>query len=240
MSEAGLRPVRATLGGLEAIDFPVESPEALVVCCHGYGADASDLAPLAMEIPVSRKVRWIFPDAPQPLGSAPWSGGRQWFPIDEEALLRAQVSGEFRDFAASRPQGIDDAARALRELVAAALPDSGAFVVGGFSQGSMVAIESALMEGPAPAGVFVLSGNLVDEEGTSKRAPARAGTPFFQTHGEMDPMLGFEGAKKLERALSEAGWKGELRPFQGGHGVPPEHLASLGEFIDGAVGGKHG
>ncbi|OIO11728.1 MAG: hypothetical protein AUJ52_01650 [Elusimicrobia bacterium CG1_02_63_36] len=235
MSGGALRPVRSAFAGLDTIDFPVKGAEAVVVCCHGYGADAADLAPLAGQIPTRRTVRWVFPDAPDPLSSAPWSGGRQWFPIDEEALLRAQVLGTCRDFAGSRPPGIDAAAKSLRDLIAKTAPPSGKFLIGGFSQGSMVALEAALLQGPAASGVFILSGNLVDADGTAARAPARKATPFFQTHGEQDPMLGFDGAKKLEAALTAAGWNGRLRPFQGGHGIPPEALSALGEFIDSAL-----
>ncbi len=233
MTQASRQAVRTKIGPLDVIDFPIESPEAVVVCCHGYGADASDLAPLALEIPTQRIVRWIFPEAPEPLGSNPMAGGRQWFPIDEEALLQAQVLGTYRDFAKTRPPGIGEAGEAVSALV----HETGVkkFVLGGFSQGSMVAIESALAGEGAPRGVFVLSGNLVDGEGTVARAAKRGGTPFFQTHGEQDPILGFDGAKQLEKVLLGAGWKGSLRPFQGGHGIAPDALGALGNFIDSVL-----
>lgn len=232
------RPVRGTIGPLETIEFPLDAPEATIVCCHGYGADAADLAPLAFEIPTKRRVRWIFPEAPEPLGSNAAAGGRQWFPIDEEALLQAQVLGKHRDFARTRPAGIAEAAVAVRGLLEQTGPAP--WFLGGFSQGAMVAVETALTDGEKPLGVFILSGNLVDAEGTAARARARGGIPFFQTHGEQDPILGFDGAKRLEGVLRDAGWKGALRPFQGGHGIPPEALGALGEFIDGVLEENHG
>lgn len=232
-----LEPLRVKIGPLEAIDFPVEKAEAVAVCCHGYGADAADLAPLALEIPTRRRVRWIFPEAPLPRASDPLAGGREWFPLDEQAMLQAQILGQTRDFGAARPPGIAEAAAALRELAAEA--GNGNVFLGGFSQGSMVAVEAAFSAAGA-RGVFILSGNLVDREGTTARAAAHKGMPFFQTHGEQDPILGFEGAKRLESVLQAAGWKGMLRPFQGGHGIPPEALAALGKFIDGVLEGKDG
>jgi len=230
MTDKRPQPVRGKIGPLETIDFPIESPEALVVCCHGYGADAADLAPLALEIPTKRRLRWVFPEAPEPLGSNPMAGGRQWFPIDEEALLQAQVMGKHRDFGEAHLPGISEAAKAVQGLI----DETGLkkVLLGGFSQGSMVAVEAALAGSAAPIGVFILSGNLVDRDGTQQRAPKRSGTPFFQTHGEQDPILGFDGAKQLTDALTDAGWKGELRPFQGGHGIPPDALTALGAFMD--------
>ena len=231
MTDAGPRPIRGKIGPLDAIDFPVDSPEALVVCCHGYGADAADLAPLAFEIPTKRRVRWIFPEAPNPLGSDPMASGREWFPIDQEALMQAQVLGTHRSFAELRPPGLEEAADALRALLDQTKCES--LFLGGFSQGSMVAIEAALASDVGPQGVFILSGNLVDGKGTLERASKHAGTPFFQTHGEQDPVLGFEGAQRLTAALTDSGWKGDLQSFQGGHAIPPNALKALGEFIDG-------
>ncbi len=101
----------------------------------------------------------------------------------------------------------------------------------GFSQGAMMAVDLALRAPEAPAGVAVLSGTLVDRKTLEKLAPRRKGLPFFQSHGSVDPILGFQEARALEKALKDAGWSGSLLRFEGGHGVAPEVVAALGAWL---------
>src|SRR5687768_15305080 len=107
------QPRRGTIGGLGVIEFPATEGAPVVVCFHGYGADAADLAPLAMELDLPGPARWVFPDAPLELGF----GGKAWFPIDERRLEAAQVEGKPIDLAGRRPAGLDEAAAAARELL---------------------------------------------------------------------------------------------------------------------------
>jgi len=215
-------------GGLDAIEFVCEDPKALtVVCLHGYGADMRDLAPLAPEIPVGKPVRWLFPDAPEVLD---W-GGRAWFPIDVGAFEEAQRTGRPRDLSGGEPEGMAESRRELEAFLAELGAPWERLVLMGFSQGAMMAVDAALRAPQAPAGVAVLSGTFVDEKTVHKLAPKRKGLPFFQSHGSVDPILGFQEALKLERALKAAGWTGGLRRFEGGHGIPPELLPELGAWL---------
>jgi predicted esterase len=71
----------------------------------------------------------------------------------------------------------------------------------------------------------------VDQKSVAALAPKHAGLAFFQSHGSVDPILGFQEALKLEKALKDAGWKGRLSRFEGGHGIPPELLPELGAWL---------
>jgi phospholipase/carboxylesterase len=216
-------------GGLDAIEFPGAAPEALtVVCLHGYGADMRDLAPLAQEVPAARTLRWIFPDAP---GRLEW-GGRAWFPIDVAAFEEAQRTGRPRDLSKSEPPGMDLAREAVAGLLRELAVPTDRLVLMGFSQGSMMAVDAAV-RGKAPcAGVAVLSGTLVDAETLGRLATTKRGQRFFQSHGSVDPILGFPQALALEKALVAAGWEGRLRRFEGGHAIPPEVLEALGAWLE--------
>lgn len=206
-------PKRHTIGPLDVIEYAA-SPEAPVILCfHGYGADARDLAGLAGELRLGGPARWIFPDAPRGMG--PFSPGRMWFPVDEEKIQEAQRSGRAWDLSSARPEGLDEAHEAALGLVEALGAPWGQLVLGGFSQGSMVAVELMLKAPEPPRGLFILSGNLVDEVSLRRLAPAKAGTPFFQSHGTMDPLLGYEGGRRLHQALQEAGIRGEAPQFRG-------------------------
>ncbi|MDE2490950.1 MAG: esterase [Elusimicrobia bacterium] len=217
------------LAGLDAIELPCEDPGALTaLVLHGYGADMRDLAPLAAEIPVSRPVRWVFPDAPEVLD---W-GGRAWFPIDVAAFEEAQRTGAPRDLSGGEPDGLAGARRELAAAVEELDVPWERLLPMGFSQGAMMALDLALRAPKAPAGVAILSGTLVDRRTLRTLAPKRRGLRFLQSHGTVDPILGFPQALALEAELRDAGWDGALRRFEGGHGVPPELLPELGAWID--------
>ena len=215
-------------GGLDAIELVSEDTKALtVVCLHGYGADMRDLAPLAPEIPVEKPVRWLFPDGPEVLE---W-GGRAWFPIDVAAFEEAQRTGKPRDLSGGEPEGMAESRRELQSFLEALDAPWDRIVLMGFSQGAMMAVDLAMRAPKSPAGVAILSGTFVDKKTVHALAPKRKGLPFFQSHGSVDPILGFQEALKLEAALKAAGWEGELRRFEGGHGIPPELLPELGAWL---------
>lgn len=225
------KPRVVRLGGLDAIESPCDDPKALtVVCLHGYGADMRDLVPPAREIRAGRPLRWIFPDAPNTLD---W-GGKAWFPIDIAAFEESQRTGTPRDLSTSEPQGMAESRRRLQELLVELGADWGRLVLMGFSQGSMMAVDLALRapKTKTPAGVVILSGALVDGRTLASLAPRHKGLPFFQSHGSADPILGFRQALELEKALTSAGWVGRLRRFEAGHGVPPEIIAELGDWLE--------
>lgn len=216
------------LGDMDAVEFPCADPKALtVVCLHGYGADMRDLAPLAPEVPAGRPLRWIFPDGPEVLD---W-GGKAWFPIDVAAFEEAQRTGVPRDLSGGEPEGMAGSRHLLQGLLAELAVPWDRLVLMGFSQGSMMAVDLALRAPKAPAGVVILSGTPVNAKTFAALAPKRTGLRFFQSHGSVDPILGFAQALTLEKNLKQAGWVGEMLRFEGGHGVPPEVQNALGAWL---------
>ena len=223
------RPHLVRLGDLDAIEIPNADPKALtVLCLHGYGADMRDLAPLALEIPAKRPLSWLFADGIEPLDF----GGRAWFPIDVMAFQEAQQTGKPRDLSGGEPEGMARSRSALQKLVAELGKPWSELVLMGFSQGSMMAVDLALRAPEPPAGVAILSGTFVDAKTMAQLGPRRKGLKFFQSHGSVDPILGFPQALALEKALTGAGWKGALERFEGGHAIPPQTLLSLGRWLD--------
>lgn len=222
------KPRLARFGGLDAVEFSCADPKALtVVCLHGYGADMRDLAPLAAEVPAGRPLRWIFPDGPAVLD---W-GGKAWFPIDVAAFEEAQRTGVPRDLSGGEPEGMAGSRHLLQGMLEELSAPWERLVLMGFSQGSMMAVDLALRSPRPPAGVVILSGTPVDSKSFAALAPKRKGLRFFQSHGSVDPILGFSGGLALEKGLKEAGWVGDLQRFEGGHGVPPEVVDALGAWL---------
>jgi phospholipase/carboxylesterase len=225
--EETLNPNRRVLGGLTTLQFDAPAGAPTIVLFHGYGADAADLAPLAFELGLARPARWIFPDAPLGLD---W-GGRAWFPIDTSRF----ETGRPLDWADAVPPGLDatrEAARSFLEELAVPWKD---LILGGFSQGAMLAVDLALRAPENPRGLVVLSGNLICCDEWTPLAPKRKGLPFFQSHGVGDPILSYDGARKLEKLLTGAGLSGAMTKFDGGHAIPPIALERLRGFLDALV-----
>jgi phospholipase/carboxylesterase len=207
----------------EALDYDEKGSALTVVLFHGYGADAHDLAPLRSYIPRKTPFRFVFPDAPN----------NMWFPIDERRLQQAQLTGKHWDAAGSEPAGLPQARTAAFSFIKSLGVPWNRLVLGGFSQGSMLAADLVLRAPETAAGLVVLSGTLLNEAEWKTLAPARKGLKFFQSHGRHDPILGFEQAVRLERLLTGAGLEGKLEAFDGGHMIPAEVLRDLGAYLDG-------
>jgi len=202
-----------------------------VVLLHGYGAPGTDLVPLWRELAVPREVRFVFPEAPLALDF----GGRAWWPLD-----MARLQDRFSPSAAERliaevPAGIDQARAALLELLDALERDFGALpdqtLIGGFSQGAMLATDTVLRTSRPFGGLAILSGSLISHEEWLPLMAARRGLPVLQSHGRADPVLPFPLAERLRDELGVAGVPVEFIAFNGGHGIPGGVLEGLTRSI---------
>jgi phospholipase/carboxylesterase len=211
-------------------------PTQLVVLCHGFGAPADDLVPLAEEIVRAAPrplppTRFIFPEAPLDLSRFGMWGARAWWMIDMAALQRAMERGEPRMLAHTEPEGLPAARKALLAGIDAALVEAGLptsrMTIGGFSQGAMLATDVALRLEEAPARLAVLSGTLVSESQWRSLAPRRRGLQTLVAHGRADAILPFAGAEALRDVLSESGLDVRFLPFEGGHTIDRATLTAL-------------
>jgi phospholipase/carboxylesterase len=208
------------------------APARAVVLCHGYGAPGEDLVPIASELGDTGNTRFYFPAAPDAAVGAGF--GRAWWQIDLPRIVAQRSAGD-RSGREETPEGL---ARARRRLVAFLETvirqtglSQGRIVLGGFSQGAMLATDVALRSEERPAGLVVLSGSLVNADEWRRRAPIRAGLRVFQSHGEDDPLLPFDDALALRDLFAQAGLAVELHRFRGGHELPVAVLEALGRFL---------
>lgn len=210
------------------------STSKALVLFHGYGANMHDLAPLHRWLDPEQRWHWYFPQGPLsiPFGAA-WEG-HAWFPIDMEALEASMREGRHRDFSGPATPAFHEAIVAMESFVAEVAKKHGAPVVGGFSQGAMGA-SHVVMTGKVPAKALVLlSGALVDAQ--ALRESAVTALPFFQSHGQSDPLLGLDSARALYDLLERKGLSGEWHDFRGGHEIPPQVLDQLRQFLNQAMG----
>jgi phospholipase/carboxylesterase len=198
---------------------------------HGYGAKAADWEPFTQTIAVPAGARFVFPRAPEktfpPDGPI---GGRAWWRLDLEDHVPPR--GGLPDLAATHPAGLDAAAalvRALRNELSRS--PGGPVVLGGFSQGAMVASEIAFTTSDELAALVILSGTPIDEASWRLGFARRRGLPVFISHGRADPTLPFASAERLQRELAQAGLKVTWFPFEGGHEIPAQVVVALNAFL---------
>jgi phospholipase/carboxylesterase len=216
----------------------VGPPDAAIVAVllHGFGASGDDLLPLADELARAGAppVRYVFPEAPLEI-SGVYGAARAWWLLDLVRLEEELRRGVPRDRRDEVPEGLPAArAQVLRLLdqVEARIAAPGAqLVLGGFSQGAMLALDVALHRARPPAGLLLMSGTLLNEAAWQPRLPSLRGVPVLQSHGRADPLLPYAAAEVLRDRLRAAGAAVEWIPFLGGHEIPRAAVAAAAAFL---------
>ena len=215
----------------------------LLLLMHGYGAPGEDLVPLARQLAVGKEVRFAFPAAPLLLetGLPPDQAGRAWWPIDMGELQRAVMQRDYATLTGRVPVGLSEARGQVLALLDALEQDHGVsrskLVLGGFSQGAMLATDVTLRAERPPAALAILSGSLIAKAEWLPLMKARAGLPVLQSHGRTDPVLSYEIAESLRQELVSAGLAVEFVAFNGGHGIPNGAVDALGRLVTRATAG---
>jgi phospholipase/carboxylesterase len=205
----------------------------LVVLMHGFGAPGFDLVDLGSMLDVPEAVRFVFPEAPLALGPG-FGGGRAWWMLDM-ALFEARARGESVDRSDELPPALPEVSAQVSALISEverrfAVPRS-RLVLGGFSQGSMLACDVALQMEEKPAGLLLLSSTLIARPRWEACMPSCRGLPIMQSHGSEDPILPLANAQRLAALWRAAGADLNWVEFVGGHQIPPGVLRAASQLI---------
>lgn len=203
--------------------LPVRS---CVIWLHGLGADGHDFEPIVPELclPEALGVRFVFPHAP--FRAVTINGGyrmRAWYDIHTADL---EVEPDF--------DGISDSAAYLEELVELQLEQGiplERLVVGGFSQGGLIALQAALQMDAKPAGVLALSTYLAEPEGDGR------GLHVFQAHGSGDTVVSIVAAQRARAVLEALGAEVVWREYPMAHAVHPQEVADIRRWLITRLGG---
>lgn len=225
------RPERRRIGPLDTLSIEGSPDAPTVILFHGFGADCTDLASLASALQAPKGTNWIFPNGHLTVPVGPHMEGRAWFPISVAELERTMSEGQSIDLSEITPPGLKRARENVFEMLEKLKVPMSKVVLGGFSQGAMLATEITLRSKTPPAGLGILSGTLVNASVWRDLAARREGFKFFQCHGVHDPVLSFAMAQRLEAMLVESGWQGKLVGFRGGHEIPLEVVSQFGAYI---------
>ncbi len=216
------------VGTVDLIEVAGDPKRETILLLHGFGADASDLAPISS---LFREANWIFPQGPLSIPFSAHYTGRAWFPVNIPLLTQVVREQRFDEVAQAFPSHLDEARKLIDTLIIDLNIPRSQLVIGGFSQGAILAVETALKGSDRMAGLLIFSGTLVNAPNWKKMAPHHARTPFFQSHGSHDQLLPLKKAEELAHLLKEGGLIGELHTFSGGHDIPHSIITKLISFL---------
>lgn len=212
-------------GEIEYLDFKTgKGATPCLLFFHGYGANAQDLIGFrTLKLPVP--CHWIFPNGPLKLQS-PYDafGGRAWF------SLKMNNNRLFSDeYSLSH---LKKHCQQLSDFIKSLNLSSDKIILGGFSQGAIIALNLALRMKPPPRALVIMSGALFPLEilNKEKHTFSKKGS-FFQCHGKGDPLLLYSEAKNVCDFLHDLHWTGQFISFDGGHEIPHAILLKVQEFI---------
>jgi|TARA_B110000495_G_C23038808_1_gene621652 phospholipase/carboxylesterase len=217
------------------------SPSIGVVICHGYGASYEDLAGLSNEWigllgEQAEKFRFVFPDAPNSLAELGMPSGRAWWPINMSRLAEAVEAADFEELHDHEPPGITEARSALSAAIKSVKKDLGAdttpLVLGGFSQGAMLAMDTALRgDVAAPNLLIQFSGTVICRPQWQAAMSRLSDTTVFQSHGTIDPVLPYASASTLSEMMRTAGVNASFHSFEGPHTIDVESVTRTAELL---------
>ena len=195
-------------------------PKNAVILCHGYGGDGNDISILAnywrAHLP---DTIFICPDAPEKCAAS--SSGFQWFDLmdqtPEQVLAKSLV-------AENKLNKLIDEVKKNNELKANQI------IIGGFSQGCMITLQTGLKRKDAVNSIIGYSGRIIDIEHLSKNINARP--KIILIHGDVDQVVSIDSLLEAKDFFNKNNYEIETKIFKNcEHRIPTEG-SSLGlQFI---------
>jgi phospholipase/carboxylesterase len=237
----------ATFGDLACLVVRSDSAAPKVACilCHGFGAMGDDLLGLAEPIlqmcgDRREEIALVFPAGVLALEDHGNTYGQAWWWIDLDRLLNNPTPETMAAFRCERPAGMAEASAQLQRAVLEIQRDWNLppqqVVLGGFSQGSMIALDAALSLPTPPGGLIIYSGALICEPDWRKQAARLAGTKIIQSHGRRDPILHISQGHALRDMLAAAGCAPKYLEFAGVHEIHPAAIVATAELLRSLAG----
>ena len=199
----------------------------IVLLLHGYTMEPEDLAPFMQTLRVGHTA-YVLPQAPLDTRQ----GGHTWWPIDEVARQQQLARGP-RDLADTEPAGLGEARQRVEAMLTelhVSAPQA-RLVLGGFSQGGMLACDVALHTATPLDALFLLSSSMLSRDSWTPLLPRLAKRPILLTHGTADDNIALAAGERLRDALADAGTQVRWVTFDGGHQIPLVVWRQLRRFL---------
>lgn len=236
---------KRTIADLECIvvkDPSCIAPKAVVILCHGFGAPPNDLVSLAREFMEidgpQQEVVYIFPSAPIEID--PLFDARAWWMIDVEKIQQLMMDGQTREMQRESPELLPERRASLTRLIDRCRDDyslpASKVIVGGFSQGSMLATDVALHYPEPLGGLIIWSGALINAKIWTPEANRQTPINIVQSHGRSDPILPIAGAQDLRDMMTREKHRVRYVEFEGQHAIPIEAIELANQLIGEVAG----
>jgi phospholipase/carboxylesterase len=204
---------------------PGDGPFPTILALHGWGASAHDLIGLA-PILQGGSTLVLCPQGPVAFEIGQGYVGFGWFELSQVRPPTVTDIG-----------GATEQVRAFLDAAQTRYPiDRRKTVVMGFSQGGVLAYDLALRDPGRFAGVVALSSWLPAELDDAILAqPAHENFPALVVHGTRDPMIPVARAQESRERLIRRGLALTYREYEMEHGIAPEALRDLVEWLESKV-----
>ena len=197
-----------------------DKPKNAVILCHGYGGDGKDISILAnywrAHLP---DTIFICPDAPEKCAAS--SSGFQWFDLmdqtSEQVLAKSLV-------AENKLNKLIDEVKENNNLKANQI------IIGGFSQGCMITLQTGLKRKDTINSVIGYSGRIIDTDHLSKNINSRPN--IILMHGDSDQVVSIDSLLEAKDFFGKNDYEIQTNIFKNcEHRIPTEG-SSLGlQFI---------
>lgn len=204
-------------------DTSRDRPPAAIVL-HGRGADERDLLGLTQGLPDALHVLSV--RAPFALGP-----GYTWYEIDLSAGGLHASQPDPDDF----DKSLDRLISFVEEAIDAYGLDPDGIGLFGFSQGAILSLGAMVQRPQRIQWVVGLHGYLPDRHDVEDLAPA-ADTPVFLGAGTEDEVIPSTRAEDAADRLEAAGIAVTLRTYPVGHGIAPDELRDVRDWLDDQLG----
>ena len=209
-------PIAASLKHLVFLPTSAGKNFPTIIAMHGRGADENDLAPvvLALKIPdlvlVTPRAPFAFP-----------YGGYAWYDLGQEGVPAPET---FRTSTGLVQKFVEE--------VKAGYPvDPKRLILLGFSQGTMMAYATALINPSMFRGIAALSGYLPYRANSPLRLSNLAGFPVFISHGFNDPIIPVRLGREAAKLLMDAGANVAYHEYLMGHEIGEDTIQDLREWV---------
>ena len=191
-------------------------PKNAVILCHGYGGDGNDISVLAnywrTYLP---DTIFICPDAPEKCAASP--SGFQWFDLmdqtPEQVLAKSLV-------AENKLNKLIDEAKEQNHLNASQI------IIGGFSQGCMIALQTGIKRKDKINSIIGYSGRIIDTNHLSKNINSRPN--IILMHGDIDQIVAIDSLLEAKDFFVKNNYEIDTKIFKNcEHRIPTEG-SSLG------------
>ena len=217
--------------GIESVYIPEEVKKA-VILLHGFGSNSRDMLGLVKYFSLQFKgVAFYCPDAPFIVSGYP--EGRQWFSIENLEEIKFSSPESLEDILKQLSPKIKEASEyvsliidKIREKHNISARD---IVIGGFSQGGMVAIYNGLSRIDEVGGIMGFSTLYVGPFSKGVHSKPRV----FLSYGLEDEVLPHHGFISTREALEGLGIRVKVQAAKGvGHSIDYSTLLSARDFLE--------